>query len=68
MSLPHVTRYIGGAGWEDKLNREGVGKEKVGCQHLKTQESWRKQEQGSYSFELFKFNDFFHDLSKFFKT
>ena len=44
MSLPRATRYIGGAGWEDKLRGEGVGKEKVGCQHLTTQDSWREQE------------------------
>ena len=44
MSLPHATRYIGGAGWEDKLRGEGVGKEKVVCQQLTTKDSWREQE------------------------
>ena len=43
MSLPRATRYIGGAGWEDKLRGEGVGKETVVCQHLTTKDSWRKQ-------------------------
>lgn len=44
MSLPRATRYIGGAGWEDKLRGEGVEEEKVVCQHLMTQNSWREQE------------------------
>ena len=39
MSLPRATRYIRWAGWEDKLRGEGVGKEKVVCQHLTTKDS-----------------------------